>query len=133
MSESHLRCEAARPSRRRSSKNGLANEDYNNRHYQNQKAHVFGHVAQKLSNSYVVRAYHLDFPSPRLRGCPPKKWYTQIREDTGLPLATAERRASERLDWRREVTGKSRFRRVIRLYVKLIHLKYKMSYFVVHL
>ena len=74
----------------------------------------FGHVARRPVDSYVARAYHLDFPNPRPRGRPPKKWCTQIREDTGLPLATAERRASERLDWRREVTERARFRRGIR-------------------
>ena len=40
MSASHLRCEAARPSQKRNSENGLANEHNDNRHYQNKKAQM---------------------------------------------------------------------------------------------
>ena len=50
--------------------------------------------------SYVAKAYREDFSNPKPRGRPPKKWITQVREDTGLPIATAERRASDRGDWR---------------------------------
>ena len=66
----------------------------------------FGHVTRRLPESYVARAYRQDFPKPRSRGRPPKRWSSHIREDTGLPLATAERRASVRgcgkgeLPWR---------------------------------
>ena len=74
----------------------------------------FGHVARRPVDNNAARAYHLDFPNPRPRERPPKKWCTQIREDTGLPLETEELRASERLDWRREVTERARFRRGIR-------------------
>ena len=67
----------------------------------------FGHVTRRPPESYVARAYRQDFPNPRSRGRPPKRWSSHIREDTGLPLATAERRASvrggrgkEELPWR---------------------------------
>ena len=40
MPTSHLRCEAARPSQKRNSENGLEYEHDNNRYYQNQKAEV---------------------------------------------------------------------------------------------
>ena len=55
-----------------------------------------------------------DKSKAKRRGRPPKKWCIRIRKDTGLPLVTAGRRASERLDWRREVTERARFRRGIR-------------------
>ena len=60
----------------------------------------FGHVTRRPPESYVAKAYREDFSNPRPRGRPPKKWITQVREDTGLPIATAERRASDRGDWR---------------------------------
>ena len=69
----------------------------------------FGHVARRPLDNYMVRASHLDLPNPRPRGNPPKKCCIQIREDTGLSVSTAERRASSRLDWRREVTEKRGF------------------------
>ena len=56
----------------------------------------FGHISRRSPNSYVSLALRQDFPNPRPRGRPPKKWTDQIRKDTGLPLATAERRAADR-------------------------------------
>ena len=61
----------------------------------------FGHISRRPPNSYVSLALRQDFPNPRPRGRPPKKWTDQIRKDTGLPLATAERRAADREGWRR--------------------------------
>ena len=58
----------------------------------------FGHVTRRSPESHVKQAYRQDFSNPRPRGRPPKKWIHQVREDTGLPIATAEPRASERGD-----------------------------------
>ena len=60
----------------------------------------FGHVTRRPPESYVAKAYREDFSNPKPRDRPPKKWITQVREDTGLPIATTERRASDRGDWR---------------------------------
>ncbi len=60
----------------------------------------FGHIARRPPESYVAQAYRQDFTNPRRRGRPQKRWINQVREDTGLPIATAERRASDRIDWR---------------------------------
>ena len=56
-------------------------------------------MSQEDPESYVAEAYREYFSKPRPRGRPPKKWITQVREDTGLPSVTAERRASNRGDW----------------------------------
>jgi len=58
----------------------------------------FGHITRRPTKSYVAQAYRQDFNSPRPRGRPPKKWITQVREDTGLPIATAERYAADRAE-----------------------------------
>ena len=47
--------------------------------------------------SYVAKAYREDFSNPKPRR-PPKNWIIQVREDTWLPIAIAERRASDRGD-----------------------------------
>ena len=67
----------------------------------------FGHVTRKPPEHLVYQAYRQDFQKTRPRGRPPKKWTTQIREDTGVPLATAERKASNRRGWRSAVQGGS--------------------------
>ena len=75
----------------------------------------FGHVTRRPPESYVARAYWQDFPNPRSRGRPPKRWSSHIREDTGLPLTTAERRASVRGAWKRGAAMESaRARRGLR-------------------
>ena len=53
----------------------------------------FGHVCRLPDESLVKRALKEDFQSKRRKGRPPKRWQDLIREDTGLPLATAERYA----------------------------------------
>ena len=60
----------------------------------------FGYVTRRPPGSFVAKAYREDFSNPRLRDRPPKKWITHGREDTGLPIATAERKVSGRGDWR---------------------------------
>ena len=62
----------------------------------------FGHVVRRPSESYVSKAYRQDFTNRRPRGRPAKRWTDQIKSDTGLPLLTAERRATDRRGWRRE-------------------------------
>ena len=52
----------------------------------------FGHVTRRPPESFVTNTYREDFSNQRPRGRPPKKWITQVREDTGLPIATAEHR-----------------------------------------
>jgi hypothetical protein len=59
----------------------------------------FGHITRRPPESYITQAYRQDFRNPRLKGRPPKRWADQVRADTGLPIATAERRAASRSDW----------------------------------
>ena len=73
----------------------------------------FGHVIRKPPEHMVHQVYRQDFKNPRPLGRPPKKWITQIREDTGLPVATVERSASDRASWRRRCHGAARGRIVL--------------------
>ena len=68
---------------------------------QKRRLRWFGHVVRKPHENFVSRAYRQDFPNPRPRDRPAKRWIDQVREDTSLPIATAERRANDRRDWRR--------------------------------
>ena len=67
---------------------------------QKRRLRWFGHVSRRPPENFVSRAYRQDFPNPRPRGRPGKRWIDQVREDTGLPIATAERRAANRRGWR---------------------------------
>ena len=60
----------------------------------------FGHVCRKTNNSWVYQAYKQDFPHPRPRRRPPKRWVDLIKKDTGLPILTAEKNAQHRSRWR---------------------------------
>ena len=60
----------------------------------------FGHVVRLPQNSYVSIAYKQDFLVKRSKGRPPKRWSDQLRNDTGLPLLTAERIGKDREKWR---------------------------------
>ena len=42
-----------------------------------------------------------DFPHPRPKGRPPKRWLDFIKRDTGLPILAAERSAQQRSRWRK--------------------------------
>ena len=42
----------------------------------------FGHVRQKTKDSWVHQAYKQDFPHPRSRGRPLKRWVDHIKKDT---------------------------------------------------
>ena len=59
----------------------------------------FGHVCRKPTTSLVYQSYKQDFPQPRPRGRPPKRWSDHIKKDTKLPLLTAERNAKNRSKW----------------------------------
>ena len=61
----------------------------------------FGCICKKENSSIVYTAYKQDFVKPIPRGRPPKRWTDMIQQDTGLPLLTAERNASDRNSWRR--------------------------------
>ena len=63
----------------------------------------FGHVSRMSDDSLVKRCMKEEFVGTRKRGRPEKRWQDIIREDTGLPLATAERYAQDRLRWRQKV------------------------------
>ena len=72
-------------------------------HIKTRRLSWFGHVVRRPEDSYVYKAYKDDFTQARPRGRPPKRWSAQIREDTGLPLLTLERRALNRGRWRGDV------------------------------
>ena len=60
-----------------------------------------GHIVRRDGLNYVSRVYRQDFPNPRPSGRPPKRWSSQITEDLGVPLTTAERAAFNRKEWRK--------------------------------
>ena len=89
--------------------NRIRNEDIRNRlgvketiteTIQKKRLHWFGHVIRRNPNSYVNISYKNDFRNKRPQGRPPKRWTDQIKEDTSLPLLTAERNALQRGRWR---------------------------------
>ena len=47
-----------------------------------------------------------DFNKRRNRGRPKKRWIDLIKEDTGLPVATAEKYTKDRKNWRNYVNNK---------------------------
>ena len=47
-----------------------------------------------------------DFNKGRNRGRPKKRWTDLIKEDTGLPVATAENYTKDRKKWRNNVNNK---------------------------
>ena len=69
----------------------------------------FGHVARLPEESLVKQCLKSEFQGTRMRGRPAKRWQDVIREDTGLPIATAERYVRERVRWRvrRSTSGRS--------------------------
>ena len=66
---------------------------------QMKRLHWFGHVIRRNPNSYVNISYKIDFRNTRPQGRPPKRWKDQIKDDTSLALATAERNALQRGHW----------------------------------
>ena len=58
-------------------------------------------IWKKENSSIVYTAYKQDFVKPIPRGRPPKRWTDMIQQDTGLPLLTTERNASDRNSWRK--------------------------------
>ena len=70
----------------------------------------FGHVCRNPVSSMVYQAYKQDFNNTRPCGRPPKRWKDMIRQDTGVPLETAERRTMDRAAWRNRWQGRARGR-----------------------
>ena len=60
----------------------------------------FGHICCVQRDNSVRQAYKQDFKGPWKRGRPMKRLNDQIRNDTALPLLTAERHAVNRTEWR---------------------------------
>ena len=60
----------------------------------------FGHVCRMQRDNIIRQAYKQDFKGQQKRGRPLKRWSDQIRNDTGLPLLTAERHAINRTEQR---------------------------------
>ena len=60
----------------------------------------FGHIVRLAPENYMSRAYKQTYNTPRPSGRPPKRWSSQITEDLGISLATAERTALNRKEWR---------------------------------
>jgi len=63
----------------------------------------FGHVVRSSDQTRINASYRLDFARPRSRGRPPKRWSDNIRNQCGIPLLTAERRARAKEQWRLDV------------------------------
>ena len=63
----------------------------------------FGHLNRLPDTSFVKKAYKLDFTNKRPRGRPPKRWSDHIRQDTNLPILTAERLSKDRIKWKKAV------------------------------
>ena len=97
---SHTRGNAKRKAEKRAHLQSPLDENKITEVVKQQLLRWFGHVTIRPNESYVAKAYREDFSNPRPRGRPPKKWISCVREDIGLPIATAERRASGRSDWR---------------------------------
>ena len=66
----------------------------------------FGHVCRMNEDNVVQQMMKEDFVAKRKRGRPAKRWSDLIKEDTGLPIATANRMAKDRLRWRKNVIMK---------------------------
>ena len=68
---------------------------------QTRRLKYFGHINRRPVDSASFNAYKGNFTGKRPPGRPPLRWVDQIRKDTGLPIATAERRTMNRDEWRR--------------------------------
>ena len=61
----------------------------------------FGHVAR--SQDMINASYKLNFTNPKPRGHPLKRWSGGIRENSGVPLLTMERRVADRKAYTNQV------------------------------
>ena len=73
---------------------------------QKRRLNWFGHVVRRGGDSNVYRSYQESFPGKRPIGRPPKRWSDQIRKETGIPLKTLERTATDRDRWKKFVNKK---------------------------
>ena len=62
---------------------------------------LFGHVAR--SRDMINASYKLNFTNPRPRGRHLNRWSDGIRENSGVPLLTLERRAAGREAYKKQV------------------------------
>lgn len=60
----------------------------------------FARVWRMPNENLIKIAFNEDFKGQRKRGSPRQRWIHQIRQDTRLPLLTAERYALDRTKWR---------------------------------
>ena len=63
----------------------------------------FGNVVRSAETNLIKAGYTQNFEGRQRRGRPRKRWSDNIRVLCGIPLATAERRASNRDTWREDV------------------------------
>ena len=63
----------------------------------------FGHVCRMNDESLQKIMMKKDFVKKRKRGRPYKRWLDLIQEDTGFPVATAEKYAKDKKSWRNNV------------------------------
>ena len=56
---------------------------------------------ERKTGQWCIRYIRKDFLNTRPRGRKPKRWTDIMRRETGLPLLTAGRNASDRNGWRR--------------------------------
>ena len=66
----------------------------------------FGHVCRMSNESQQKRTMKEDFDKRRNRGRAHKRWLDLIKEDTGLPVATAEKYVKNKNGWRTNVNIK---------------------------
>lgn len=55
----------------------------------------FGHINRRPLDSVIYQAYSGNFTGKRPPGRPHARWTDMIKADTGLPLATAERKTMD--------------------------------------
>ena len=65
----------------------------------------YGHVVRMEDNNIVKQVMNNDFTEKRKRGCPPKRWKDQIKEDTEFDFLVLNGIAVDRAEWRSMVNN----------------------------